>query len=450
MPLRRLIVSRRGWPAVLTVAALVAGGPAAVAQTAPATEKTPPPAATTAATTAAAPDKPVAPPVVPPPATRPVETNGTRTSAAINQALDQNLDLDQRNRPVGEVLDFLRRQTGIRFDVSDETYALLPYGRDTPITANAKNTPLRRTLEAITAKLGLTFVLGDDAIEIRPLPALRRAGRRTTVREISGFDLLANVRLDAIDDRQPAAKLLENVDLRLDQVDSDAKAENRPEPGFRIENRLGDGLRDAPVFVPRNATLLGALDAVAEQTDATWYPRGDGFVVVPKSVWVRRQLDESAVSHQYDGATVPQVLQDLQKAAGVSFTVEPGAIQRVPKEARKVQLSLANTSVRDALDALGGATGLGFIVNDTGVYVWNKDPNNPDARRTEGDDRPVLLVRLGDGTSMLLYASDLSDDQRARLAERRKRALDGLAAALDMAPAAVPPPASEPATRPVP
>ena len=439
MPPRRPEPIRRRRRHVDVLLALIALVPSAAArgQTAPAD-------ATAPATTEAA--RPT-----PRPATAPADD--LRSSALINRQLDQNLDLDQRNRPVAEVLDFLRRQTGIKFDVSDEAYALLPYGRDTPITAAAKGTPLRRTLEAITAKLGLRFVLGDDAVQIRPLPALRRSGRRATVREISGLDLLANVGLNAIEDRQPAAKLLENIDLRLDQVDSDAKAEGRPEPGYRIENRLSDGLRDVPVFVPRNATLLGALDALAEQTGATWYPSGDGFIVLPKRAWVRRRLDEATVTKTYRAAGVPQVLTDLQRAAGLEFRIEPGAVARVPEESRAVNLSLDTASVREALDALGGVTGLGYVVNDGGVYVWNKDPSDPDAA-PQGADRPILLVRLGDGTSLLLYPSDLNDEQRTQLEGRRRAAVEALAATLAGGDATPPPataaaPAADvPATRP--
>ena len=416
---------------------------------APATEQAKPAPATTPVTKPAPPPKeqPKAPPKEPP--KEPV----TRVGAVINQELDKPLDLDQRDRPLPEVLAAISERTGIVFDVGDETYALLPYGRKTPISATITNTPLRRTLEAITAKLGLTFVPGETSVEIRPLPALVRAGRRAGVQEIAGLDLLAAVRLDSLEDRPTASKLLEAVDLKLESVDAAARDKGQPEPGFRVENRLDDRLRDRPVFLPRGVTLLGALEAVAQQTDATWYPAGASFVVLPKIQWVRQRLDERRVTLRYDDAASPsatpvaRVLNDLERASGVAFAVEPGALGRVPEADRAVRLSFDGVTVREALERLGGATGLGYVVTADGVYVWNKDPLDPNATVRRDAEQPLLAVNLGGGGYVLLYPSDLSAEQRQRLEGRRREIIDRVGALLDGPPAAPDAPA-EPATAP--
>ena len=350
------------------------------------------------------------------------------TGALVNQQLDAVVDLEQRNRPLPEVLRAIGDITGIPFTVDEAVWDLLPYGHETPITANARGTPLRRTLDALTRTLGLTYSLRANDVLIRPLPALARTGRRATVQEIAGLDLLAREPLDLIEERPTVARMLEAVDLRLQQLDTAAREKGQPEPGYKVEARLDDLTRDRPVFVRRGATLLQALEAIHEQTKATWYPWGDSFIVLPKDAWVRRQLDNT-VDLAVEQIDVQQALLELERAAGVPFTIEPGAIQRIPPEYRRVRLSLLNTSVRSALESLGSVTGLGYSIDDGGVLVYHTDApaNGPPAYRTAAAaEPPVLMVDLGDGSTLLLYPSDLPDDLRARLRARREQAIDKL------------------------
>jgi hypothetical protein len=59
----------------------------------------------------------------------------------------------------------------------------------------------------------------------------------------------------------------------------------------------------------------------------------------------------------------------LFQRAGVDFTVESGAYQKVPQQFRSIQLMLDNASVQQALESIGGYTGLGFDVTEKGVHV---------------------------------------------------------------------------------
>ena len=74
---------------------------------------------------------------------------------------------------------------------------------------------------------------------------------------------------------------------------------------------------------------------------------------------------------RYPGTDVVQVLTELSQKAGVTFEIEPGAIQRIPPESRRIKLELYEASITKALEAIAGVTGLGYVVNEHGVYIWN-------------------------------------------------------------------------------
>src|SRR5207248_3802897 len=59
---------------------------------------------------------------------------------------------------------------------------------------------------------------------------------------------------------------------------------------------------------------------------------------------------------------VSLVLTELAQAAGLDFSIEAGAIQRVPAEFRKVTLLLENARVREALEDIRGVTGLDYEI----------------------------------------------------------------------------------------
>ena len=60
------------------------------------------------------------------------------------------------------------------------------------------------------------------------------------------------------------------------------------------------------------------------------------------------------------------MLLELSQRAGVDFTVDPGAYQKIPAQFRNIQLLLDNASVQQALQSIGGYTGLGFDITDKG------------------------------------------------------------------------------------
>ncbi len=357
------------------------------------------------------------------------------SDATINRLLDEPAALTIANRPLPEVLAEVTRQTNVPFYVPEETYDTLPYGRETPISVSVTATPLRQTISAIAQRLGLLYVARDGRVELVPLASLRRVGRRTTIEEVAMLDLLSGLRLDLVEDRPTVAQLLASVDLALQKVDGAAREAGRTQPGYVVDNRLPDGLRERPVFVARDTTLAAAMEAITQQTAATWYPEANKLVVLPKDQWVLKVLDRP-VRLAYDRAELQQVIDDLERLAGLPFRIAPGALARVDDRFQQVRLYLEEATVREALESLGGVTGLAWEVDGDGVYLYHASTDGrggSDIRRPRvplagfrNAELPVLLVDLGDGQSLLVYESELPREARDRIAKRRAEAVDAL------------------------
>src|SRR5258706_9827841 len=194
------------------------------------------------------------------------------SSALINQQLDKQAKLDL-NGNLPDVMGQITKQTGVPIDAVPDVWAILPWGKETTVTAKIENQTLREALEVITRKLGLQFVLKDEAIELQPAPALRRLGRESPISELDALNQLAATPLQMTTDKTDLKTLLEAVESRLVAVESQYSVENRTATsGNPVPQNM-------PIAVPRNASLLDALEAVTTQSPATWYPWGKTIVV---------------------------------------------------------------------------------------------------------------------------------------------------------------------------
>jgi hypothetical protein len=332
------------------------------------------------------------------------------TSALINEALDKlvKLDLDTTlpvaMRAIGE-------QTGVTIEAAPAVWDLLPWGEQTQIKAKIEGQTLRDALDAITRKLGLRFVLKEHVVQLQPMPALARLARRSTVQELNALDLLASNPLNLGTDRPMVGQVLEAVDNKLVELKSP----------FAIENRAGTAARaDQQVFVPRNATMMDALESIVAETKATWYPWGKSIVVVPKEDQVRMQLGKQ-VTVRFNGADVQQVLTELAARSGVEFSIEPGAIQRLAPEFRNVRLNLVDASIKQALDSLAGFTGLAYAVREDGVYIWA-----PPGSTTAGGARDQIVgqFQLDNGMTVFVRQSQVPADMLEYIQTKTTRELD--------------------------
>ena len=339
-----------------------------------------------------------------------------KTSALINEELDKLAEF-QLSGTFPQAIKEITAKTGVPIEVTPQTYDLLPWGEQTTINAKIANQTLRKALEAITRKLGLSIELKDEAIEIKPLPALRRLGRRATVEELGVLDLLSRTELKLDADRPTLRQVVAAVDNRLDELKS----------SFAVENRAqADAVLDTPVPVARNATLLAALEAIPQATDATWYPWGDTLIVLPKADHVRDTLSKT-ITRSWNGVDVSQVLAELSNVSGANFVIEPGAVQRIPGDSRNIRLVLENAPIQQALESIAGFTGLAWSVNDKGVYIWNAGNSAGQSREPS-----IGLLTLDNGLQVVLRESQVPADLREyvkyktnqRFTEMRKQMRD--------------------------
>ncbi|MDB5300447.1 MAG: hypothetical protein JWO87_2110 [Phycisphaerales bacterium] len=330
------------------------------------------------------------------------------SSALINEALDKVVTL-QVDGVLPQAVKKVTDQTAVPITVEQQVYDLLPWGEQTNIKAAIQNQTLRQALTAICQKLGLTFSVGPQSVKLQPMPALARLGRRATVQELEALDLMSRTPLGqgATD---TVGKLVDAVDRKL----ADAKSQ------FAVEYRPGENANTGQAInVPRNATLEDALEQLAKQTNLTWYPWGKSIVIVPKEEQVGQQL-RKAVNGRFRGEDVAQVLTVLSQAAGVEFSLEPGAIQRVPPEFRKITLLLDNATVRQALDDIRGVTGLDYVIKPEGVYLWNQNANPAVTAPATQPSQIFGSLQLDNGIVLFLRDKDLPPDIR-EFAEHKKQ-----------------------------
>lgn len=335
---------------------------------------------------------------------------GQDTSSLINQALDQPVKM-QFDTVLPEAMNEIARRTGVRIRAEQAVWDLLPWGQQTNLNATIENQTLRQALDAISRKLGLVMVLKDEALELQPMPALRRVGRRATVQELQALDFLTSHQLDLKADRPTVKELVDSVDKKF----ADAKSP------FAIEYRPGDAVSpDKTITVPRNATLAEALESITKETAVTWYPWGKTILIVPKEEQIRTQLSKT-ITTRFAGVDVGQVLSELSQRAGVRFEIEPGAIQRVPADVRNVHLMLDNSTIQQALETIAGFTDLGYVVTPRGVYIWNRSYQTPGGQR----DRVVGSFTLPEsGVQVFIFESQVPADMKEYFRFQKEKELE--------------------------
>ncbi len=350
----------------------------------------------------------------------PLAARAQSTSALLNEALDKQVNI-QFNETLPSAMKKIAAKTGVRIEAETAVWDLLPWGEQTNISANVSGITLRDALTAIARKLGLRFELQENAVVLKPTPALARLGRRSTVQELQLLDLLTSTPLKMDTTRPTLRQVIDGVDAQLAGMKSD----------FVLESRIPAEIsQDSLIPVPRGASLSEALEAIGTVTRVTWYPWGKSVVVLPKEDQIRILL-QKPITVRYTGADVGQVLLELSKLAGVPFAIEAGAVQRVPPEFRSVKLTVDNASIQQVLESLSATTGLGYVVTDRNIYFWNSSPipggiAQPAANAAPG--RITLLIPLPDGTQLVLPNDDLPEDVKEYLKAKKAAEVERLRA----------------------
>lgn len=379
---------------------------------------------------------------------------GQSLSAELSAALDRQMSLKLAHT-LPNAVRLINEKTGVRIEVDPVAYDILPWGDQTNITANIENLTLREALSAITRKLGLKFEVGDTSVRVEPIPAAMRVGKRLTLDELTLLDILFSSPLKHTENNLTLRQIIEATDGALAQVGRDSGGAGGGSGGggggYVVEshvpvNREGTASPlETLIPVSRNATLADALEAIPRSTDYTWYPWGKSVVVLKKEDQIRLLLQKRITVRYGSGATgvdVNQVLLDLSKATRVPFSIEVGALQRIPPEFRMVRLTIDEAPVEQVLEQLKGATGLNWAISDRvgksgGVYLWAGSAELPGSRGgTAGaagsgagggaGSRSTLLVPLSDGTQIIVPDSELPDDVKEYLRAKRKAEVEKL------------------------
>jgi hypothetical protein len=333
------------------------------------------------------------------------------SSALINKALDEqfNVTIDAT---LPNAMEIITRNTGVPLREDPAIWDLLPWGRETKIQARFENVTLREALRIITRTLGLRMVLRDEYVEIQPAPALKRLAQRASRDELMALDVLSSRPLNLGEDHPTLARLLEAVDLKL-AAEKDVQ--------LAVENRTTDAIaQDKRVFVPRNATLMDALDSLPKDTRATWYPWGRSIMIVTKEDRTRRLLSRPLTIRPGDrGTDVLQMLMDLSTRTGVAFEFQPGAIQSLPAEARLVRGIFDNAPAQQILEAIAGATGLAYAIQDDRVIITSAPGVAAGPR-----DRAIGFIQLDNGLQVLIPTSQVPLDLQEYIQHKTRQQLN--------------------------
>jgi hypothetical protein len=328
------------------------------------------------------------------------------SSALMNKALDERVTLILDDK-LPNVLLAIWQQTGVRLREDPIIWDLLPWGPDTRIqTRELKDVRLRDALAVLTRKLGLVAVLREEFVEIQPMPALRRLPQRATLTELQALDLLASVPLELGNERPTVRQLITAVDLKL---------EKQTTLDLAIENRLNDAFdQDRIVYVPRNATLMDALECLPRQTRATWYPWDRSIIIRTMEDHTRELLGRTLTIRIGErGIDVLQLFREISTRTGVPFEYQPGVLQTIPPDARLVRGILENATARSILDEVCGDKGIAYTIQDDRVYI--STPSSLPAR-----DQMIGFGRIGD-TELVIRESDLPPDVREYVRHLREQ-----------------------------
>ncbi len=306
------------------------------------------------ASAAAVPEKkpvtPVAPVPVNPSAREGKQKAGAEKEieALIAQALDEKTDLEVKNMPIREALQKLSKETGIPIEMEMHTVWLLPYGSQTLLTATIHDRPLRESLTAVLRPLGLDFVPERERVTVRPTPALRRLARRATWQELATLEMLST---------PPWSKeLFDSLKIQFQDSTADDLNVNR-QTLWKLASAVGAG------------TAAEVLEHATDQYGWTWFPSGEGIVILSKTHQVERQL-QRPVKVKYVQAGVRDVLLDLANWAGVLLRLDPGVLAALPAQSvERISLSMENATVQQALEVITGETGLGYFIEPNGIRI---------------------------------------------------------------------------------
>ena len=276
-----------------------------------------------------------------------VSASDEKTELQVIQKLDQTVNLDVADEPIGSVLSKLSDSAGVPIELADRAIGFLPYGSQTKMTVRIENRPLRAALRALLVPLGLQFAPAKDRVVVEATPPLRRICRRATWVEVDTLNTLYS--------KPWSSGLFDSLML---QFRSSPDAEANRATLRRLAQAVGAG------------TAAEVLEHACDENGWTWFPEDERIVVLPQAKQIERQLETTLVSLRYDQVSLQEALVDLTDRANVQLRIDPGALAALPPQtSQRFLLKIQNTSVQTALELVAGETGLDYVIESNGIRV---------------------------------------------------------------------------------
>lgn len=293
----------------------------------------------------------------------------------IEKVLDDPAKLVFSNVTVNEVLDGVGKTMGVPVEADAMALSQLPYGGLTRLSSvQLVGIPWRQALEELLKPLALRYQPGQDRIYVFGTPGLMRQPQRLSVRELEALAALEICQVD----ESAARQLLRRIG-DVTQVKFGLQVNNIPQEKF--DKDLAEDFLDA---TPKPiSTFLDAygrfLAAKHESGPITWYVRQNNtggtvdIMVVPVKELTALKLGRQ-VDIAFNNQPLQTILINLARWAALEITFEPGCLAMVEDNVRNgTSLTLQRGTIRMALDALVGMTGLQYTAETAGIQISASD-----------------------------------------------------------------------------
>lgn len=266
----------------------------------------------------------------------------------ILQALDQETNFEINEEVMlGDALKQLGDSTGIPIEVAPGTYDLLPYGSKTMLQrVSIPGRSLREGLTRLLEPICLEFEAQPRRVLVRPTPPLRRMVDRATWDELA---MLYELQTTPFRQEQFDALSFQFTDAHAGDFETNRKTL------LQLCSTVGEG------------TMARVLELACEQHGWSWYPEDEHIAVCTQTRMVERLL-ETRVSIRYVNTSLQDALVDLTQRAGVLCKFDPGVLASLPPQtAERFSIRIDNATVRQALEIVGGQTGLRYFIEPDGL-----------------------------------------------------------------------------------